>query len=189
MLPKRPTKAQVVRTILRSDKFPIAADRAFTRLRADSSTGRCLKAPTRETQPFGDKVVLAAALCLAGAIPALASDRWEEAGSGAVAILPVPKPATGDHRRVALLRRAALGLPVPHRARGRLAGGQRREGEAQRRQRQSRARRRDFAGRREGRRSRRDPAAAEGGDQARRRDRDGRGCAARRRSTCARRSW
>ena len=39
-------------------------------------------------------ILLAAALCLAGAIPALASDRWEEAGSGAVAILPLPKPAT-----------------------------------------------------------------------------------------------
>ena len=27
-------------------------------------------------------------------MPALAADRWEEAGSGAVAILPLPKPAT-----------------------------------------------------------------------------------------------
>ena len=40
------------------------------------------------------KLLLAAVLCLAGTIPALASDRWEEAGSGAVAILPLPKPAT-----------------------------------------------------------------------------------------------
>lgn len=37
--------------------------------------------------------MLATALCLAGAPPALAGDRWEEAGSGAVAILPLPKPA------------------------------------------------------------------------------------------------
>ena len=30
-------------------------------------------------------------------MPALAADRWEEAGSGAVAILPLPKPATAHH--------------------------------------------------------------------------------------------
>jgi hypothetical protein len=35
-----------------------------------------------------------AALLLAGALPATASDRWEEAGSGAVAILPVPLKTT-----------------------------------------------------------------------------------------------
>ena len=40
-------------------------------------------------------ILLASAFCLAGAISALAGDRWEEAGSGAVAILPAPKPATG----------------------------------------------------------------------------------------------
>ena len=40
-------------------------------------------------------MLLAGAFCLAGAISALASDRWEEAGRGAVAILPAPKPATG----------------------------------------------------------------------------------------------
>jgi hypothetical protein len=39
--------------------------------------------------------LLAATFCLAGALPALAGDRWEEGGSGAVAILPVPKSATG----------------------------------------------------------------------------------------------
>lgn len=31
---------------------------------------------------------------LLGSMPAFAADRWEEAGSGAVAILPVPRPAT-----------------------------------------------------------------------------------------------
>jgi hypothetical protein len=40
-------------------------------------------------------ILLAGVFCLAGAISALAGDRWEEAGSGAVAILPAPKPATG----------------------------------------------------------------------------------------------
>jgi hypothetical protein len=35
----------------------------------------------------------AAAFLLAGALPATAGDRWEEAGSGAVAILPVPLKA------------------------------------------------------------------------------------------------
>jgi hypothetical protein len=40
------------------------------------------------------RFLLAAALYLAAAPAALAGDRWEEAGSGAVAILPVPKPAT-----------------------------------------------------------------------------------------------
>lgn len=38
---------------------------------------------------------LAAGLLLVGGLPAFAADRWEEGGSGAVAILPVPKPATG----------------------------------------------------------------------------------------------
>ena len=32
---------------------------------------------------------------LANVLPALAADRWEEAGSGAVAILPAPKPSDG----------------------------------------------------------------------------------------------
>ena len=37
--------------------------------------------------------LLAAGLLMFGALPAFAADRWEEGGSGAVAILPVPKPA------------------------------------------------------------------------------------------------
>jgi hypothetical protein len=72
--------------------------------------------------PSATKIVLAAALCLAGAAPALASDRWEEAGRGAVAILPVPKPAAGitggslycAEQRWAFLFRTApeTGLPM-----------------------------------------------------------------------------
>ena len=41
------------------------------------------------------RTIVAACALLAAAQPALSADRWEEAGSGAVAILPAPKPATG----------------------------------------------------------------------------------------------
>ena len=41
------------------------------------------------------RFVLAACAFLAGGLPAFAADRWEEGGSGAVAILPLPKPAAG----------------------------------------------------------------------------------------------
>jgi hypothetical protein len=41
------------------------------------------------------RTILAACACLLGIQPALAADRWQEAGSGAVAILPAPKPAAG----------------------------------------------------------------------------------------------
>ena len=54
-----------------------------------------MKAPTRETQLLGNKASSRQRICLVGAVSALASDRWEEAGSGAVAILPAPKPVTG----------------------------------------------------------------------------------------------
>lgn len=40
-------------------------------------------------------LVLAACALVAGSLPAFAADRWEEGGSGAVAILPLPKPANG----------------------------------------------------------------------------------------------
>ncbi|NGO49907.1 hypothetical protein [Allomesorhizobium camelthorni] len=52
-------------------------------------------------EPAGNRIAgrgwlgfCAAAFLLAGAPPAMAGDRWEEAGSGAVAILPVPLKAT-----------------------------------------------------------------------------------------------
>jgi hypothetical protein len=38
--------------------------------------------------------IVAAAALLASELPAVSADRWQEAGSGAVAILPTPKPAT-----------------------------------------------------------------------------------------------
>jgi hypothetical protein len=41
------------------------------------------------------RCILAAGLLLLGGMPALSADRWEAAGSGAVAILPMPKPAKG----------------------------------------------------------------------------------------------
>ena len=44
--------------------------------------------------PLPTVCFLASLASLFGALPALAADRWEEAGSGAVAILPLPKPAT-----------------------------------------------------------------------------------------------
>lgn len=40
------------------------------------------------------RTVLATIALAAGSLPALSADRWQEAGSGAVAILPTPKPAT-----------------------------------------------------------------------------------------------
>jgi hypothetical protein len=46
------------------------------------------------TNPLSIACFLGSLGCLLGALPALAADRWEEAGSGAVAILPSPKPAT-----------------------------------------------------------------------------------------------
>jgi hypothetical protein len=39
--------------------------------------------------------LVAACVLLAGVLPGFAADRWVEAGSGAVAILPLPKPAKG----------------------------------------------------------------------------------------------
>ena len=40
------------------------------------------------------RALLAAIALAAASLPALSADRWQEAGSGAVAILPTPKPAT-----------------------------------------------------------------------------------------------
>lgn len=45
--------------------------------------------------PVATCCALAAGLLFGAALPAAAADRWEEAGSGAVAILPAPKAAVG----------------------------------------------------------------------------------------------
>lgn len=67
------------------------------------------------------------------AVPAHASDRWEEAGSGAVAILPVPQQATGivggslhcaEQRWTMLLRSESWAVSAGWRGTVRLAIGQ-----------------------------------------------------------------
>lgn len=45
--------------------------------------------------PVATRCALAAGLLFGAALPASTADRWEEAGSGAVAILPAPKAAVG----------------------------------------------------------------------------------------------
>ena len=64
-------------------------------------------------------------------MPALAADRWAEAGSGAVAILPLPKPATAitggsfycSEQRWAFLLRTAPGVAVATGEKARISVG------------------------------------------------------------------
>jgi hypothetical protein len=48
-----------------------------------------------EESPLSIRLMLAAGLLLAGSLPAMAADIWEEGGSGAVAILPEPRYPQG----------------------------------------------------------------------------------------------
>lgn len=71
----------------------IAAKAAFFKL--DLIPARRRKLPHVQKNSLATRCILAAGLLLVAGQAALAADRWEEGGSGAVAILPAPKPAAG----------------------------------------------------------------------------------------------
>lgn len=84
--------------------------------------------------PVATRCALAACLLFGAALPAPAADRWEEGGSGAVAILPAPKAAVGitggslycAEQRWAFLFRLApdSGVPAGTMEKAKLAAGE-----------------------------------------------------------------
>lgn len=72
----------------------VAAKPPFTRLDLICLVFRAPKSRGEES-PLSIRLIFAAGFLVAGSLPTLAADIWEEGGSGAVAILPAPRHAQG----------------------------------------------------------------------------------------------
>lgn len=94
VLPKQPMRAAVSTHDRHRRQFPVAAGSPALRLPLILPTTARKYEYVKKARLVTRAFVAACALAV-GSLPALAADRWQEAGAGAVAILPAPKAAVG----------------------------------------------------------------------------------------------